>query len=126
MTTAKVRLQPEAAPIPRPGHIPFKYAEHWRSDIEKEDPRQPGITVFLTQKAYIRANVHAQSDLNNEIGGWLIGSWREDQVTGEEFIIVERALPALHTKRGSAYITFTQDSQLAMFDIMKKNSLTKC
>jgi proteasome lid subunit RPN8/RPN11 len=74
----------------------------------------------MTQKAYIRANVHAQSDLENEIGGWLIGSWRVDQITGEEFIVVERCLPALHARRGSAYITFTQDSQVAMFEIMEE------
>lgn len=120
MTTAKVRLQPASLPTPRPGRIPFKYAEHWRTHLEVEDPRKPGITIFMTQKAYIRANVHAQSDLDNEIGGWLIGSWREDQTTGEEFVIIERALPALYAKRGSAYITFTQDSQLAMFDIMEE------
>ncbi len=120
MTTANIRLLPIETPTPQPGYIPFKQSRHWRSNIELTHPSQPGITVFMTQKAYVRANVHAQSDMDNEIGGWLIGNWRKDHDTGEEFIVVERCLPALHTRRGSAYLTFTQDSQLAMFEIMEE------
>jgi len=120
MTTANIRLLPIETPTPQPGYIPFKQSRHWRSNIEQAHPGQPGITVFMTQKAYVRANVHAQSDMDNEIGGWLIGNWRKDQETGEEYIVVERCLPALHTRRGSAYLTFTQDSQLAMFEIMEE------
>jgi proteasome lid subunit RPN8/RPN11 len=120
MTTANIRLLPLETPTPRPGYIPYRYARHWRSVFELANPIQPSIAVFMTQKAYIRANVHAQSDLDNEIGGWMIGSWRADQNTGEEFIVVERCLPALHALRGSAYITFTQDSQVAMFEIMEE------
>ena len=118
MTTANIRLLPIETPTPQGGYIPFRYARRWRSDLEVENLRQPGITVFMTQKAYVRANVHAQSDLDNEIGGWLIGNWREDQVTGEQYIVVERCLPAVGARRGSAFITFTQDSQVAMFNIM--------
>jgi len=120
MTTANIRLLPIETPSPQQGYIPFKHARHWRSDVELVSSRRPGITVFMTQKAYVRANVHAQSDLDNEIGGWLIGSWRKDQKTDEEYIVVERCLPAMHTRRGSAYLTFTQDSQVAMFDIMEE------
>jgi len=119
-TTAKIRLLPVEIPVPRPGNIPHRYARRWISDVELEYPHQPGITVVMTPKAYVRANVHAQSDLENEIGGWLIGSWKKDQSTGEEYIIVERCLPAVGDRRGSAFITFTQDSQVAMFDVMEE------
>ena len=88
--------------------------------MEIEHPGQPGISVFLTPKAYVRANVHAKSDLDNEIGGWLIGSWKADQETGEEYVIIERCLPAVGARRGAAYITFTQDTQVAMFEIMEE------
>jgi proteasome lid subunit RPN8/RPN11 len=120
MTTTNIRLLPIEKPIPRPGNIPIRYARRWLSDVELVEPGQPGITVFLTPKAYVRANVHAQSDMDNEIGGWLIGSWKEDQATGEEYIIIERCLPAVGAHRGSAFITFTQDSQVAMFEIMEE------
>ena len=120
MTTPNIRLLPLETPTPKIGYVPFKHARYWRSDVEPGHPRQPGIAVFMTQKAYVRANVHAQSDLDNEVGGWLIGSWREDQITGEEYIVIERCLPALYARRGSAYLTFTQDSQLAMFEVMEE------
>jgi proteasome lid subunit RPN8/RPN11 len=120
MTTAKIRLLPIEKPSPRPGRIPIPYARRWRSDVELESPGQPGVSVFLTPKAYVRANVHAQSDMNNEIGGWLIGSWKADCETGEEYIIIERCLPAVGARRGAAYITFTQDTQVAMFEIMEE------
>jgi proteasome lid subunit RPN8/RPN11 len=120
MTAAKIRLLPVDKPSPRPGRIPTRYARRWRSDAELESPVPPGISVFLTPKAYVRANVHAHSDLDNEIGGWLIGSWKADQETGEEYIVVERCLPAVGARRGSAYITFTQDTQVAMFEIMEE------
>jgi proteasome lid subunit RPN8/RPN11 len=118
MTTTKIRLLPVDSPSPHPGYIPYRHARAWRSDLEQDNPCQPGVTVFMTQKAYIRANVHANSDLDNEVGGWLIGSWKEDQITGEEYIVIERCLPALYTLQGSAYLTFTQDSQVAMFQVM--------
>jgi proteasome lid subunit RPN8/RPN11 len=118
--TTNIRLLPIETPPPTPGYIPFRYARGWRSDAELAEVRQPGVTVFLTQKAYVRANVHAQSDLDNEVGGWLIGARRADQLTGEQYIIIERCLPAMFTRQGSAYLTFTQDSQVAMFGIMEE------
>jgi proteasome lid subunit RPN8/RPN11 len=121
MTTASsIRLLPLDTPTPRPGKIPLRYARRWSSEAERVQPRCPGVEVFLTQKAYIRANAHAQSDLENEIGGWLIGSWRQDAASGVGYIVIERCLPALHTRQGSAYLTFTQDSQLAMVGIMEE------
>ena len=120
MTTSNIRLLPLDTPAPPNGYIPFRHARYWRSDIEQANSRQPGIAVFITQKAYVRLNVHANSDLNNEVGGWLIGTWREDQITGEEYIVIENCLPALHVRRGSAYLTFTQNSQVAMFEILEE------
>jgi proteasome lid subunit RPN8/RPN11 len=118
--TTNIRLLPLETPPPTPGYIPLQYARGWRSDVELTEARQPGVTVFMTQKAYVRANVHAQSDLENEVGGWLIGAHRADQLTGEGYIVIERCLPAPFTRQGSAYLTFTQDSQVALFEIMEE------
>ena len=122
MTTSYIRLLPIDLPTAQTGYIPYRHSRYWRSDIELAlaDQHQPGIAVFMTQKAYVRANVHAHTDLDNEVGGWLIGNWREDQITGEEYIVIEKCLPAVYARRGSDYLTFTQDSQVAMFEIMEE------
>jgi proteasome lid subunit RPN8/RPN11 len=118
MTSPLIRLQSPDAPEPLTEEIPSKISRRWWTDIE-DGIQTPPISVFITQKAYIKANVHAGSDLENEVGGWLVGRWRADPDTGEHFIIIEAILPARHTKQGSAFLTFTQDSQLAMFDEME-------
>jgi hypothetical protein len=46
----------------------------------------------------------------------MIGEWAADVVTGNQFIIVENALPARYTRQGSIYLTFTQDTLLDIHD----------
>ena len=98
---------------PCPGHIPYKYAKRWGSPDETFVPA-PQIDVFMTQNAFVRACAHAGSDLNNEVGGWMIGQWRSDKLNQRNFIVIEKILPAQHTKHGRSFLTFTQDSQVAM------------
>jgi proteasome lid subunit RPN8/RPN11 len=114
-----IRLMPEETPEVKHGHIPKKHARRWHTDVEFAKNRTPQVSVFISQKAYIRVCVHAGSDLNNEVGGWLVGKWRVDANTGEEFIVVEAILPAIYTLKGSAFLTFTQDSQVAMYSLME-------
>ncbi|MEK6255953.1 MAG: Mov34/MPN/PAD-1 family protein [Chloroflexota bacterium] len=120
MNKPNIRLLPKDELIAQPGNMPYKHARYWRSDIEHSDIRRPVVSVFITQRAYVRINVHAGSDLDNETGGWLIGNWREDQITGNKYIVIENCLPALHARKGSAFLTFTQQSQVAMFDVLEK------
>ena len=118
MTSPFIRLQPPNAPEPQIEEIPSLISRRWWT--ENEDGIQtPPVSVFITQKAYVKTNVHAGSDLENEVGGWLVGKWRADPETGDNFIVIEAILPAVHTKHGSAYLTFTQDSQVAMYDEME-------
>jgi len=77
--------------------------------------------VFVTPKAYLRFSAHAVSDMDNEVGGWLIGKACQDPDTGQKFIVVEVILPALYTRQGSAFLTFTTESQIAMYEIMEEN-----
>lgn len=120
MNKFNIRLLPKDTIVAQPGNIPYKHARYWRSDIEHSNGRRPIISVFITQRAYARINVHAGSDLNNEAGGWLIGNWREDQITGKEYIVIENCLPALYVRKGSAFLTFTQESQVAMFEVIEE------
>lgn len=87
----------------------------WRSHLE-DQRLTPTISVFISQNAFVRACAHAGSDLDNEVGGWLVGKWRADKKTGEQFVVVEAVLPAPFTRHGGAYLTFTQDTQVALYE----------
>jgi proteasome lid subunit RPN8/RPN11 len=54
------------------------------------------------------------------VGGWLIGKWRADRSSGAQFIVVEATLPAPYTRHGGAYLTFTQDTQVALHQMMEE------
>lgn len=43
-----------------------------------------------------------------------MGRWRKDRRTGRQFIVIEASLPAEHTRHGSAFLTFTQDTQVEL------------
>lgn len=113
MPVQRIRIDAMEKLEPQSGIIPIRQSLRWRSPLEK-DSVSPIVTVFLTQQAYTRACAHAGSDLENEVGGWLVGKWRADRSSGREFIIIEKILPAPHVRHGSAFLTFTQDSQVAM------------
>ena len=93
-------------PISTP--YPIDKASRWNSQYDNAG-LEPLVKVFVTQPAYSRICVHSVSDLDNEVGGIMIGEWCVDD-TGGQFIVVEHALPARHTRQGSVYLTFTQDS----------------
>lgn len=62
---------------------------------------QPAVSVFMTQRAYVRGCAHAGSDLKNEVGGALAGKRRVDTESGRTFIVIEAVIPARHTRQGS-------------------------
>lgn len=114
-----IQLSKQEAMREQTSHIPYGRARRWWSNVEKESRPSP-ISIFVTQKAYVRICAHAGSDLENEVGGWMVGKQRTDPTTGKSFIVIEAILPAVHTRYGSAYLTFTQDSQVAMHGIMEE------
>jgi proteasome lid subunit RPN8/RPN11 len=81
---------------------------------------EPVVSVFVSQRAFVRFCAHAGSDLSNEVGGWLVGKWRADKVTGRQFVVVENSLPATLTRHGSAFLTFTQDTQVALYEALEE------
>ena len=119
MTDPSIRLMPSDPLRPRRAHIPCQRAWRWRSMVE-DDLLIPGLTVFVTQRAFVRICAHAGSDLQNEVGGWLVGKWRADRQSGVPFIVVEAILPAPHTRHGSAFLTFTQDTQVALYEELRE------
>jgi proteasome lid subunit RPN8/RPN11 len=119
MSEPRVTLAPPQEPRPRRAHMPLKHALRWRSLFESQE--HPGaVSVFITPRAFVRCCAHAGSDLDNEVGGWLVGKWRADHQTGAHFITVESVLPARHTRFGSAFLTFTQDSQVWLYNQLQE------
>jgi len=99
--------------------LPAKKASRWNSPYDAGSLR-PIVSVFMTQQAYSRICVHSVSDMKNEVGGILIGQWCVDEGQ-EQFVVVEHALPARHTRQGSVYLTFTQQSLVDIHDQIDSN-----
>ncbi len=99
--------------------LPAKRASRWNSPYDGGGV-QPLVSVFLTQPAYSRICVHSASDMKNEVGGILVGQWCLDE-SGQQFVVVEHALPARHTRQGSVYLTFTQDTLVDIHDQIDEN-----
>lgn len=108
-TNPRIRLSPPNNGQLRPGPAPMDYALRWDSPYDNGEI-QPVVTVFLTQPAYARIHVHAASDLDNEVGGILVGQWCLDNGTESQFLVIENVLPARYTRQSSVHLTFTQDS----------------
>jgi len=119
MSESHIHLLPSEEPASHCSRIPTPRARRWRSPLES-DEQKPVVSVFVTPRAYVRFCAHAGSDLDHEVGGVLVGERYADETTEEPFIMVEAVLPARHTRQGSAYLTFTQDSLVALNDELEE------
>ena len=118
---SRIRLLPDATPAPAPARLPSGQARRWRSPFEGESARDDAaVEVFVTPRAYVRVCAHAGSDLFHEVGGALVGQRRLDPDSGIAFVVVEAAVPARHTRHGASYLTFTQDSLVAIHDDLER------
>jgi proteasome lid subunit RPN8/RPN11 len=118
-TRPRIRISPPDSSLPTPAPAPVDCALRWDSPFEDGEV-QPVVTVFLTQPAYARIYVHAASDLDNEVGGILVGQWCLDTETESPFLVIENVLPARYTRQSSVHLTFTQDSIVHFHDIIEK------
>jgi proteasome lid subunit RPN8/RPN11 len=103
--------------------MPHHRAYRWLAD--GENGRSGGMQVFVTQPVFRAINAHANSDLDNEVGGWLAGRWCRDVETKAEFVVVEALLPAQQVRSGSTFLTFTHDSQVAMLAALEERYAKK-
>lgn len=114
-----IQLSSPLTTSPRRTRMPVGRAQRWFSSFEEEE-NHPVVTVFITQRAFVRLCAHAGSDLEHEVGGWLVGKWCKDARNEEQFIVIEAALPAPFTRQGTATLTFTQESQVALLQIIEQ------
>jgi proteasome lid subunit RPN8/RPN11 len=119
MAEPHIYLTPPDESRPRRAHMPVHRALRWRTIFEANEPEKT-VSIFVTPRAFVRFSAHAGSDLENEVGGWLVGKWRADTETGYQFIIIETVLPARHTRFGSTFLTFTQDSQVWLYNQLQE------
>jgi proteasome lid subunit RPN8/RPN11 len=119
MGEPRLRLLPREPQRVRTSRIPRACALRWRSPYEQE-AEPSAVSVFVTQRSFVRVCAQAGSDLDNEVGGVLAGKWRVDADSGETFVVVEGVLPAPHTRHGSNFVTFTQDSLVALNDALEE------
>ncbi|MEX2144443.1 MAG: Mov34/MPN/PAD-1 family protein [Anaerolineales bacterium] len=112
-----------SAGSPRRARIPHHRAYRWLAEGEKGNTG--GMQVFVTQPVFRAINNHANSDLDNEVGGWLAGRWCRDIETKVEFVVVEAVLPAQQVRSGSTFLTFTHDSQVAMLAALEERYAKK-
>jgi proteasome lid subunit RPN8/RPN11 len=113
VTEPGVRIHPPAGPsLPR-GAPPAARGVRWLSPYELQG-YSPPVQVFVEHEAYLRANEHAESDLEREVGGGLAGRIVLDEAGERAFVVVEAAIPGRHTRQGNAFITFTQETLVAL------------
>ena len=109
---SQVRLFPAADTTPFRSRIPRRLLRRWRSPFE--EAAKPLVSVFVSSSVFTQLSEHSKVDLENEVGGGLVGRWHVDARTEEQFVLVDGFLPAHHTRQGSAFLTFTQDTLVTM------------
>jgi proteasome lid subunit RPN8/RPN11 len=114
MSAIRVRLGSRIKPVAPYSRIPYRKSLHWRPNGERKNRAPAAVDVFMTQKAYEDVCTQAASDLRNEVGGWLVGKHRQDKISGRGFVVIETVLLAENTRFGSAFLTFTQASMVAL------------
>jgi len=119
-TASRIRLSPPDAPQPQTACIPLAHARRWHSPFD-DGSLEPVVAVFVTQTAYSHVCAHAGSKPDYEVGGVLVGKWCVDADNNEQFVVVEKVLPARYTRQGSVYLTFTQDSLVNLHNEFEKH-----
>ena len=114
----KIRVAPAETNQPETSPRPMEISQRWDSPYDNFGLR-PAVSVFVTRPAYIRICVHACS-ADVEVGGVLVGQWCTDEQSGEQYIVVKHVLPARHTRQGSVYLTFTQDTIIDLHEQIEK------
>jgi len=76
------------------------------------------LRVYLSRSVSSEVYNHAQSDLENEIAGVLVGEAFADEQGA--FVMVDAIVKADQTDKGATHVTFTQDTWIAIHAIMEK------
>jgi hypothetical protein len=87
-----IRISPPVTLKPKAACMPLARSKRWISPYEQADPQaSSAVKVFLSQAAYCRISLHAASEMDDEVGGALVGLWCVDRDTDEQFVVVHVA-----------------------------------
>ena len=100
---------PAESPAPQPAALPTGNTRRWLSPFENAGDSAP-VSVFFAHNTYHQVVEHAASNMDDEVGGVLLGKWCADPETARQYILVTGSLPARFTQHGNVFLTFTQDS----------------
>ena len=120
MASLGIRISSPTSVKPRKACMPLARSKRWESPHEFKGAR-PLVKVFLSQSAFCRISLHSTSEMDDEVGGALVGLLCMDRDSGEQFVVVQHMLPARHTRQGSVYLTFTQDTIVDFHEEIEKN-----
>ena len=115
---SQVRLFPPNNTLPFRSRIPEELMRGWCPPFE--DNAKPLVSVFVISATFAQLIEHSRVDVENEVGGGLAGSRHVDARTEEQFILIEGVIPARFTRQGTTFLTFTQDTLVAMNDELEE------
>jgi proteasome lid subunit RPN8/RPN11 len=118
MSDSSVRLFPPTGSTPFRSSIPKRLLRFWRAPFD--DNAKPLVSVFVAPAAFNQFTEHSIIDLENEVGGGLVGSRHVDVRTDEQFVLIEGVIPARFTRHSNTHLTFTQDTFVAMIDELEE------
>ena len=89
--------------------------------VKRGQPREDTPAVFVSQEAYVTVNQHVSSNIQQEVGGILVGDVYFCPDQKRHYLIIETALIAKFTKGGGAHVTFTHDTWADIWREMDKH-----
>ncbi|MBN1429045.1 MAG: hypothetical protein JXB07_11715 [Anaerolineae bacterium] len=108
MIKNRVVVLGDAAPAIEIKPAPYDQAQLWLPKRTHSSTYE-WLEIFMTQDAYRQINTHAQSTLDMEVGGMLVGQTCYTPI-GLPYIIIEAPMAARYVKHGPTHLTFTSDT----------------
>jgi proteasome lid subunit RPN8/RPN11 len=105
---SRIKIRDAAPPTFVDEPMPLDRSLKWVSKYDAQI--DPQVTVFFAQSAYLKCIEHAESDLEHEVGGVLVGEVRVDPACPRPYLLVEDALRAAYTDSSEVHVTFTRDT----------------
>jgi proteasome lid subunit RPN8/RPN11 len=106
----RIRLSEKTAEQPIRKPMPVDECLQWISPHQAQV--DPIVIVVFAQTALSQCVEHTNSDLENEVGGILVGEFRIDPLTSRQYILVFDAIAAKHTHSGQTHVTFTRETMV--------------
>lgn len=119
-----INNQGEGSPVEQPHQIVWVESEDvykpiprsFRDFISERDILNEDKRVYIKQDALNHLIEHLRSNKKVEQGGILFGNAYQDPFSGELYIEITAAIPALATIGTSAHLDFTPDSWMGIMD----------